>query len=357
MRAVVVTPGRAGSGRVEDVPDPEVRAGHALVEVDAVGVCGTDVEILEGLYGEAPPGDDYLIIGHENVGRVISPPDGSSLREGDAVVCIVRRPDPQPCAPCAAGEFDMCTNGTYTERGIKGLHGFMAERYAEAPEYLVRLPERIADVGVLLEPLSVVEKGVLQAEAIQRRLVWEPREAVVTGAGPIGLLATMLLRSHGFEVWTLDRVDRDNPKVAILEACGATYVDGRQRTLRDLTADIPDIDLIIEATAVPEVVFDCIDAAGPNGVVCLTGVSAGSRTLEVAGAQLNLGMVLQNKVVFGTVNANRRYFETGVHDLSRFEQLWPGLTARLVTSRVPINDYETALERGPETIKSVVGFR
>jgi glucose 1-dehydrogenase len=357
MKAVVVTPGEAGSGRVADVPQPAVGAGQALVEVDGVGVCGTDVEILEGLYGEAPPGDDYLIIGHENVGRIVQPPVDSDLREGDTVVCIVRRPDPEPCPPCAAGEFDMCTNGTYTERGIKGLHGFMAEYYAESPEYLVRLPEHIAPLGVLLEPLSVVEKGVLQAEAIQRRLVWEPKEAVVTGAGPIGLLATMLLRAHGFHVWTLDIVDAGSPKAQLVEACGATYVDGRQRPLATLAAEVPGIDLIIEATAVPQLVFEAIGAIGPNGVVCLTGVSAGSRKIEVAGAALNLEMVLQNKVVFGTVNANRRYFEAGVNDLGVFERMWPGLTGQLVTSRVPVDDYQRALERDETTIKSVVTFR
>src|SRR5918997_1625809 len=194
MRAVVVTPGQAGSGRLEDVPDPVPGAGEALVEVLEVGVCGTDLEILGAHYGTAPPGDDYLIIGHENFGRVLEAPEGSAFKAGDLVACEVRRPDPVPCGACAAGRQDLCTNGGFRERGISSIHGFMAELYAEVPGHLIRVPAAVEHVGVLMEPLSVVEKGVNEAIAIQRRLPWEPREAVVTGAGPIGLMATFLLR-------------------------------------------------------------------------------------------------------------------------------------------------------------------
>lgn len=358
MKAVVVTPREAGSGRVEDVPEPERAPDQVLVQTIEVGVCGTDLEILHGLYGEAPNGDDYLILGHENFGKVIEAPDHSNVKAGDHVVTIVRRPDPLPCPQCAAGEFDMCSNGGYTERGIKGLHGFMSEYYVEVPDYMVKLPETLVDIGVLIEPLTVVEKGVLQAEAIQRRMTWVPKRAIVTGAGPIGLMAALLLRSKGYEVYVLDLVDRDSDKVKIIEDCGATYVKGDEDPLIKFAERIGGIDLIVEATAVAQLVFDAIDAVGPNGVVCLTGVSAGARTLDIPADRLNLEMVLENKVVFGTVNANRRYFEAAVSDLATFEQMWPGLCARIITRRVPVDDFKTALEpRKGIDIKSTVSFR
>src|SRR3954453_9442867 len=336
MQAIVVTPNKAGSGRVQDVPTPKPGPGEALIKTIEVGVCGTDLEILNGDYGEAPPGDDYLILGHENFGQVVEAPAGGDLAVGDHVVCVVRRPDPVPCAACAAGEFDMCSNGQYTERGIKGRHGFMSEYFTEIPEYLVKLPNELEPIGVLIEPLTVVEKGILQAIEIQKRLVWELKEAVVTGAGPIGLMATFLLRSMGIDVWTVDIVERTSNRAKMVEVCGATYVKGDETSLLQLSQELGDhIDLIVEATAVPQIVFESMDAVGPNGVVALTGVSAGSRKLEVAGAHLNFEMVLMNKVVFGSVNANKRYYASAVTDLGKFEDLWPGLCEQLITRRVP----------------------
>jgi threonine dehydrogenase-like Zn-dependent dehydrogenase len=359
MQAIVVTPQHPGSGRVQDVPTPEPGPGEALVKTIEVGVCGTDMEILNGDYGEAPPGDDYLILGHENFGQVVEAPDGSDLEVGDYVVCIVRRPDPVPCAACAAGEFDMCSNGLYTERGIKGRHGFMSEFFTESPAYLVKLPPELEPIGVLIEPLTVVEKAVLQSIEIQRRLVWELEEAVVTGAGPIGLMATFLLRSMGIKVWTVDIVDRTSNRAKMVEACGATYVKGDETSLLQLSEQLGDkIDLIVEATAVPQIVFDAMDAVGPNGVVALTGVSAGSRKLEVPGAHLNFEMVLMNKVVFGSVNANKRYYAAAVKDLATFERLWPGLCQQVITRRVPYTSFTEALTPRPGLdVKSTVSFR
>lgn len=357
MRAVVVTPGQAGSGRLEDVPEPVPAEGQVTVDVLEVGVCGTDLEILEGHYGTAPAGDAHLVIGHENFGRVAEAPAGSGFSPGDLVACMVRRPDPVPCVACGAGRQDLCTNGGYSERGIKDLHGFMSERYVDWPEYLVPVPAAVEGIGVLLEPLSVVEKGVLEAEAMQRRMPWEPNEAVVTGAGPIGLMATMLLRSRGFDTWVVDRNPRGGLKSQVVEATGAHYVQSDEETLLELAARIDGIDLFIEATAVPEIVFSAIDAIGPNGVLCLTGVSAGARTLEVPGAQLNLEMVLENKVVFGTVNASRRDWEAAAQDLPRFEAAWPGLCERLLTRRVPVERYAEAIDRRPDDIKTTVTFR
>lgn len=358
MQAIVVTPRKQGSGRVQEVPTPEPSPDQALVQVIEVGVCGTDIEILHGLYGESPPGDDYLVIGHENFGRVVSAPPGCGLDKGDLVACIVRRPDPVPCPQCAVGEFDMCSNGRYTERGIKGLHGFMSEFYVEHPDYLVKIDKSCEDFGVLLEPLTVVEKAILQAEAIQRRMTWKGEEAVVTGAGPIGLMATMLLRSKGYKVWTLDIVDRDSVRAQMVEATGAEYVKGDEEPLVKLAERVNGIDLLVEATAVASIVFDSIDAVGPNGVVALTGVSAGGRTLEVPADRLNLEMVLDNKVIFGSVNAGRPYWEAGVSDLAKFEGLWPGLCSKVITRRVPFGNFKDAIEaRAGIDVKSTISFR
>jgi len=206
MRAVVVTPREAGSGRLAEVPDPQPQQGEVLVRVREVGLDGTDIEILEGQYGEAPPGEDYLIIGHESLGQVQKLTDGAEgLSPGDWVVAIVRRPDPVPCRNCAADEWDMCLNGQYTERGIKGRHGFLAEFYVEAPKFLVRVPEELSPFAGLLEPLAIVEKAVEQIKRIQSRMVWQPQRAMVLGAGTIGLLAAMVLRLENVEVHIYNR--------------------------------------------------------------------------------------------------------------------------------------------------------
>jgi glucose 1-dehydrogenase len=288
----------------------------------------------------------------------VSAPAGASVAEGDFVMCMVRRPCPLPCPQCAAGENDMCSSGDYTERGIKGHHGFMSEYYVDLPEYLVKVPSQLADIGVLMEPLSVVEKAILQAEAIQRRMTWTPKEAVVTGAGPIGLMATLLLRSKGYDVYTVDIVEPDSLRAQIVKACGAEYVKGDEEPLNALAERVGGgLDLIVEATAVPALVFDAIDAVGPNGVVALTGVGAHGRTLQVPADKLNLEMVLDNKLVFGSVNANLRHVKAAAEDLATFEDMWPGLCSRIITRRVPVDDFVTALTpRKGIDVKSTVSF-
>ncbi len=355
MRAVVVTPREPGSGRLAEVPDPQPRDGEVMVQVHQVGLDGTDAEILQGQYGEAPPGDDYLIIGHESLGRVAEVPSGvEGLSPGDWVVAIVRRPDPVPCRNCAAGEWDMCLNGQYTERGIKGLHGFLAEFYTEAPNYLVKVPAEVSNVAVLLEPLSIVEKAVQQIRRIQDRLVWQPERAVVLGAGPIGLLAGMLLGLEGREVYFYD-ASEPGAKRGLAVATGANYLWAREHKLgHDLAAEIGPVDIVLEATGFGPLTFDAMDMVAPNGIVCLTGVSGGSQKLEVSADHLNLEMVLSNKVVFGTVNANRRHFESGVRHLQEIEVRWPGLLSRMITRRLSLDDFGDALERSPGHVKSIV---
>ena len=355
MKAVVVTPMQPGSGRLAEVPDPQPRDGEVLVQVQQVGLDGTDAEILAGQYGEAPPGDDYLIIGHESLGRVEKiMGSATGLSPGDRVVAIVRRPDPVPCRNCAAGEWDMCLNGQYTERGIKGRHGFLAEFYTESPDFLVTVPAEIAPVAVLLEPLSIVEKAIEQMDRIQSRLVWQPERAVVLGAGPIGLLAGMLLRLEEIEVHFYDASER-GIKSDLAEATGANYIWAGERKLsHELAAEIGMVDIVMEATGFSPLAFDAMDMVAPNGIVCLTGVSGGSRKLEVSADHLNLEMVLSNKVVFGTVNANRRHFEAGVRHLQEIEARWPGHLSRMITRRLPLTDFARAFERSSGHVKSIV---
>ncbi len=353
MKAFVVSPRRAGSGHLTELPDPKPAPDQALVRVLAVGVDGTDRELMRGEYGEAPPGEDRRIIGHESLGRVVSAPNGD-LQAGQLVVAIVRRPDPLPCANCAAGEWDMCLNGLYTERGIKGAHGFLAELYTEDPRYLVPVPDSLAGVAVLVEPLSIVEKAVEQIQRIQSRLVWAPRRALVLGAGTIGALATLLLRLQGLDVFLYSRGDGGRGR-QVAETAGAVYLSADVQPLdHALAREIGPLDIIIEATGYGPLAFDAMHAAGANGVICLTGVSGGRRTLSIDSDHLNLEMVLTNKVMFGTVNANRRHFERGVLDLQAIEARWPGLAERMITRRVPLAHFSPGDLERPDELKVVV---
>ncbi|MEO6205328.1 MAG: glucose 1-dehydrogenase [Mycobacteriales bacterium] len=342
MRALAVTPGSKNSLTLLDLPDPAPDEGSVLVEGLAIGLCGTDVEIVSGAYGDAPPGQDHLVLGHENLGRVREP--SGDLREGDLVVGIVRRPDPVPCGACAVGEWDMCRNGQYTEHGIKGLHGFGRELWRGAPDAMVRLPSALAETGVLLEPTTIVAKAWEQITRIGQRAFHDPRIAVVTGAGPVGLLAAMIGVQQGLEVHVFDRVT-EGVKPELVAQLGATY---HHETLPE-SGLAPDVS--IECTGVPSVVLDVISSAGRDGITCLTGVSNTGKDLSFDVGGWNRAAVLQNDVVFGTVNANRRHYEAAVKALQAAD---PGWLARLITRRVPLADFADAFARRPDDVKVVV---
>lgn len=357
MRAVAVIPGNHKSLHVrDDAPDPVPTDGEALVRVLEAGVCGTDVEIHEGLYGRAPDGHPFLILGHENLGVVETSPSGSNVRAGDLVVATVRRPCPESCAPCAAGENDMCLTGHFLERGIGGLHGFMAERYAESPRYLVKIPEALRDVAVLLEPMSVVQKGIDHAFRIQQRLSWDPKAAVVVGAGPIGILAAASLRLRGFEVTVAALEPEGGAKDALLAEAGIRYVSTSTTPLESLAAKAGRIDLVFEATGATAVVFPAMRLLGPDGICVLSSVTGGQKSIGVDLATWNREMVLGNRVVFGTVNAGRRHFEAGVRDLETMEGRLRGWASRLITRRVPFTEAPAALVREPGDVKTVLTF-
>ena len=344
MRAVTVIPGRAGSARLDEVPEQGADLGSVLVEAMAVGVCGTDVEIAAGLYGWPPPGRERLILGHESLGRVLDPgPSGFAV--GDHVVGIVRRPDPEPCANCAVGEWDMCSNGGYSERGIKQLDGFMADRWRIEPEYAFKVDRSLGVLGVLLEPTTVVAKAWEHIAMIGRRSFWDPRTVLVVGAGPIGLLAALIGVQHGGEVHVLDRVTSGR-KPALVEALGATYHTGAVSEL-GLSPDI-----VVECTGVAQLVRDVANAAAPGGIVCLTGVGPPAAP-DGSTTTLATDAVLKNLVMFGSVNANRRHYYRAAQVLARADRSW---LEQLVTRRVDPDAFEQALDRDPDDIKVVIEF-
>jgi glucose 1-dehydrogenase len=347
MRALTVQPGISGSATVREMPEPAEADGPVVVDGLAMGVCGTDIEISAGEYGQAPQGEDHLILGHESLGRVREAPADSGLAAGDLVVGIVRRPDPVPCANCAVGEWDMCRNGRYTERGIKALHGYGSERFRLQPEFAVRLDAGLETVGVLLEPTTVVAKAWEQIERIGSRATWHPRRVLVTGAGPIGLLAALLAVQRGLEVHVADRVT-EGPKPLLVADLGAQYHTTPVGEL-DLDADV-----VVECTGVPSVVFDVMGRNAPDAVVCLTGVSPVNRTLSVDAGGLNRKIVLQNDVVFGSVNANRRHYEEGARALAAADTHW---LERLISRRVNLADAHDALTRRPDDVKVVIDLQ
>jgi glucose 1-dehydrogenase len=347
MKAAMVTPGDPSTARVEEIGEPGDDDGAILVEGLLVGVCGTDVEITEKGYGVPPPGHKRLVLFHESLGRVIDAPPGAAVAPGDLVVGIVRRPDPVPCACCAAGEWDFCRNGQFTERGIKERDGYGCERWRVDEQFAVPVPADLGDLGVLTEPASVVAKAWDQIERIGARACFAPEHVLVTGAGPIGLLAALMGRQRGFEVTVVERVT-DGCKPALVRDLGADYHSG---PIDDLACR-PDV--VIECTGVGQLVFDLLTRTAPNAITCLTGISSGTRTLQTAADAVNKSLVLDNDVVVGSVNANRRHYDLAVAALARADRDW---LARLVTRRVPMSQWPSALERGPDDVKVVVDLQ
>jgi len=346
MRALTVSPGIAGSARVEEVPEPPWSDGPVLARTLALGICGTDREILEG-YGAAPSGEQRLILGHESLAEVEIAPAGCGLARGDLVVGIVRRPDPQPCPACAVGEWDMCRNGRYTERGIKERHGYGSERFCIEPQFAVRIDPTLGTLGVLLEPASILAKAWDHTERIGRRArVWEPRVLLVTGVGPIGLLAALMGAQRGLDVHVLGR-SRGGPKEQLVRDLGGTYhVDAG--ILDHLAPDI-----VMECSGAPSVIQACLGATAPAGITCLTGVTRPGKLSDVDIGRFNGAMVLDNDCVFGTVNANRRHYDMAARSLQRADKSW---LRRLITRRVPLERAAEALDHRTEDIKVIIDF-
>jgi threonine dehydrogenase-like Zn-dependent dehydrogenase len=348
MLAITVTPGVTGAARLDQLEEPDHTGDQLLVQTLTLGVCGTDREIVDGRYGWAPPGRDRLVLGHESVGRVLTAPAGRGFAAGDLVVGIVRRPDPEPCECCAQGEFDMCRNGKYRERGIKEIDGYGAELVTLEPEFAVKLDPSLGMLGVLTEPTSVVAKAWEQIDSIRYRACRPLACALITGAGTIGMLASLLGVQRGIEVHVLDRV-REGPKPEVARSLGASYHTG---TVADACRSVAP-DVVLECTGVPELVVEAVQSTAPAAVACLLGVSPRGRALSVDVGSLNNELVLENDVVFGSVNANHRHFTAAADALAAGDREW---LARLITRRVPLAEWTHALEKSDTDIKTVIEF-
>jgi threonine dehydrogenase-like Zn-dependent dehydrogenase len=338
IKAIAVIPGKPNTIHLREVPKPAVfdvpNGRGVLVKILRVGVDGTDKEINAAEYGAAPNGDDFLIIGHESFGRVEAVgPNVSEFKAGDYVALTVRRPGSSVYDQ--VGTYDMTTDDTYFERGINLRHGFLMEYIVDEPEYIIRVPEGLQDVGVLMEPMSVAQKAIEQAYRIQQRLrVWKPRRAAVLGASTLGLLATLVLRLRGLEVTTFGNSMAPTLNSGLIEELGARYISTKELTLTDASAKYGPFDLILEGTGYSPLVYEAMNVLAKNGVLAMVSVTGGSRQAEIPADRINLGFVLGNKVAFGSVNANREYFETGVKDLSTAELQYPGWLKRLLTHPV-----------------------
>jgi threonine dehydrogenase-like Zn-dependent dehydrogenase len=338
IKAIAVIPGKPNTIHLREVPKPVVsdvpNGRGVLVKILRVGVDGTDKEINAAEYGAAPNGDDFLIIGHESFGRVEAVgPNVSEFKPGDFVALTVRRPGSSVYDKI--GTYDMTTDDTYFERGINLRHGFLMEYIVDEPEYIIRVPEGLQGVGVLMEPMSVAQKAIEQAYRIQQRLrVWKPRRAAVLGASTLGLLATLVLRLRGLEVTTFGNSMAPTLNSGLIEELGARYISTKELTLTDASAKYGPFDLILEGTGYSPLVYEAMNVLAKNGVLAMVSVTGGSRQAEIPADRINLGFVLGNKVAFGSVNANREYFETGVKDLSTAELQYPGWLKRLLTHPV-----------------------
>ncbi len=367
MRAIAVFPAQR-QVRLVDHPEPALTSPTAVkVRMLEVGVCGTDREIVTFQYGTPPPNAEYLVIGHESVGEVVEVGAAvTRVKSGELVVPMVRRPCPHPeCAPCRAGRQDFCLTGDFTERGIRGAHGFMTEFVADDEKYMTVVPAALRDVAVLTEPLTIAEKALSEVWKVQQRLPWtrparagQPpghgQRAVVLGAGPVGLLGAMLLVNAGFDTTVYSRASGPHDKAGLVRALGAKYIAAETHTTRQLADGLGNIDLVYEATGASRVAFEMLEVLGTNGVYVFTGVPGRKAPIEVDTDLLMRNLVLNNQIVFGTVNANRAAHEGAIRHLGTFVARWPRALRRLITSRSPLAEAPALLTAEPTGIKSVV---
>lgn len=337
MLALTTLPGRPDSAAIAERPAPDPDPGGVAIRVLEVGVCGTDREIAAGEFGVAPPGDDVLVLGHELLGEVAA--DAHGFAEGDLVSATVRR-SCERCAPCLAGSPDACATGDYSERGITALHGFAAELVVERPEHVVAVPPALGRLGVLAEPASICARGIRHALAIGARQPWEPQRALVIGAGAIGMLAAYMLRLADFEVWVAARSPAGGEKGELVTAAGARYLSTAETALEDAGR----FDLVIEAAGSAELMLAGAARLRRNGIACLLGLDARPHALSVDASLLGVDFVLENRVLFGSVNAHKRDWDAGVRDLEAMRRRWPDALERMVGLRVAPDRFPEAFE-------------
>ncbi len=366
MKAISIVPGTAGS-EVIDHQEPTLQSPNDVkIKILQVGICGTDREEVMGGRADAPVGSSRLIIGHEMFGQVVETGDGvTTVKKGDYGVFTVRRGCGK-CAACEHNRSDMCFTGEYTERGIKGLNGYETEYVVDNEQYLVKVPVSIQSVGVLAEPMSVAEKAIDEAVKLQASRLpqilrddWlKGKQALVAGLGPIGILATIVLRLRGAKVWGLDIVDESSKRPQLLKSLGGEYIDGRKVDTMNIDDKFGEVAFIFESAGVAELGFQLIDVLGINGVYVMTGIPHGDRPTCVMGAELMKNMVLKNQMILGSVNASPEHFAMGIKDLEKAKNLWGDLVDEIITSRIAYQDFEKAIDqRSEDDIKTVIEWK
>ncbi len=354
MKCIAVIPGIRDSARLIEVEKPRVDKDSLLVKVLRVGIDGTDIDINQALYGKAPEGKRELILGHESIGRIEEMGEEvKGFKLGDLVVATVRRPCWEGCLNCLHGESDMCLTGHFKERGINGLDGYLSQYYTEVSDFLVKVPDDLEEVAVLLEPFSIVQKGIFQAFKLQERMLWEPKKVLVLGAGSIGLLAALICRLKGLTVFLLARKELKGVRTEIVTRTGMTYLRD-DISIEQIRSMCGEMDIIFEATGFSPLAFDSLPLLHANGSMCLLGIPVGSHTVTIDASQLSSKMVLGNQVLFGSVNANRKYFEMGLEDMQKIENRYFGLLKKLITQRLAMADFKKAFEPYPDHIKTVI---
>jgi threonine dehydrogenase-like Zn-dependent dehydrogenase len=349
MKAVAVIPGKPNSVHLTDVPKPsldDVKDGHGvLVKVLKVGVDATDREINDALYGNAPPGDNHLVIGHESFGIVEAVgPKVRNIKPGDYVTATVRRPGGSIYD--MIGTYDMTSEETYYERGINLLHGYLTEYFVDHEEYIVKIPQGLKHLHVLMEPMSCAAKAVHQAYEVQRRMrVWRPKTAFVMGVGQIGLLATLVLRLRGLDVYAFARSKPGTLSSKIVEGLQANYVSTSETSVEDIVKKVGKADIILDATGSSHIAFDSMKSLGHNGVLVWTSITGSDRKHEVPSDKINIDWVLGNKLLLGSVNANREHFEMGIKDLAMGEMMYPGVIGQILTNPIDgLDNYKQMMD-------------
>src|SRR5579863_3588072 len=358
MRAAAVFPARKSLEVVNDFPVPVIGSPTSVkLRVLNVGVCGTDREIASFQYGFPPPsGSDFLVMGHECLGEIVEVgPEVKDLKPGDLAIPMVRRPCDRPeCVACRAGRQDFCYTGDYRERGIKQMHGFLTELIVDEARYMNPVPQAIRDVAVLVEPLTIAEKGLIQALQIQKRLPWGgTHKAVVLGAGPVGLLGAMALRNAGLSVTVYSRSREPDASADIAKAIGAKYISSQDRSIEQMAADVGNIDVVYEATGASHLAFDVLSVLGTNGLFILTGVPGHLPPAPIDTDGIMRNLVLKNQCVLGTVNAGKDAFQNAVADLTAFYAKWPDAVNGLITGRFPIDDFAQPIQN-QKGIKNII---
>ena len=353
VKAIVAEPPKRNSVKLVEIPKPLPGKGQVLLETLCVGIDGTDREIDEGIYGTPPSGSRYLVLGHEAVARVQE--IGAQVQgfsEGDLVVPTVRRPCEENCLNCRNDESDMCLTGNYFEHGIYKLHGFASEYALSDADFLIKIPNELEDIAVLLEPLSIAEKAVSQSFRIQERVVWEPEKAFVVGAGPLGLLATTVLCLRGLKVYAAATRKEESLKAKIVRSVGGTYINVRQTPIATLEEKF---DIVIEATGRVDAALEAMNLLGPNSVMCFLGIYREKKVCEEFGKVLTT-IVLGNRLMFGSVSSNKSHFEMGVKDMSEIKRQYGNVLSKLITKKLYLTDFKQAFEMEREDIKTIIYF-